>query len=125
METVNCTFTDVTGSSTHGQAQLAVLSGGERFIRAAKRGGLFAGIALLFLPIPGLHLICIPLMLVAIFMFVKTIRESQLIRHAEAECPACKQKVSFEGPINAVESKEICPNCRTLLKLQPVPLRVV
>lgn len=125
METISCTLTDISGNSTQGQAQLATLSTGERAGRGAKRGAIIFAASFILLPVPGLHWFPALGLILGIVFGIKTAREPQLIRHAEGECPACKQKVSFEGPINALESKEICPQCRTLLKLKPVPLRIV
>lgn len=123
-ETINCTFTDISGHSTQGQAQLATLSTGERLGRGAKRGAIVFAASFIFLPVPGLHWIPALGLLIAIYFFIKISREPKLIRSAVGECPACKQKITFAGPINASESKEICPQCRTLLKLKPVSLRL-
>ena len=125
METIACTLTDISGQSTQGHAQLATLSTGERIGRGAKRGAIIFGASLIFLPVPGLHWIPILGLIIAIVGGIKVGREPKLIRSAEGECPTCHEKVLFAGPINASESKEICPKCRTLLKLKPVPLRVV
>lgn len=126
METINCTFTDISGNSTHGQAELATLSSAERFSRAAKKGGVFFAIALVCILVPMLHFVLVPgFLIVAIVFFTKTMSEHQLIRSADGPCPACKEKIHFNGPINAKGSKEICPNCRTLVTMSPVPLKIV
>lgn len=125
METVNCTFTDISGNSTQGHAQLATLATGERIGRGAKRAAIIFAASFILLPVPGLHWFPIAGLLIAIYFFFKVSKEPTLIREAEGECPACHQKVTFAGPISAVESKEICPNCRTLLKMKPSPVKLV
>jgi hypothetical protein len=126
METINCTYTDVSGQSTQGQAQLESLSTGARVARASKRAAIFWAIALVCVLIPMLHFVLVPaFLLIGIIMFAKTMSQAQLIWNADGECPACHAKTHFDGPINAVESKEICPSCRTLLKIKPAPLRAV
>jgi len=125
MEIINCTLTDISGNSTQGQAQLATLSTSERVARGAKRGAIIFAASFILLPVPGLHWFPALGLILAIVFGIKTAREPQLIRQAEGECPACKQRVTFAGPISAVESKEICPQCRTLLKLKPVPLKLI
>lgn len=125
METILCTLTDVSGQSTQGEAQLATLSTGERLRRGLKRGAIVFAIGLVFLPVPGLHWVPLLFIFITGYYFVQVAREPKLIRHAEGECPTCKKHVAFQGPINATESKEICPECRSVLKLHPASRRVV
>jgi hypothetical protein len=125
MELIPCTLTDISGNSTQGQAQLATLSAGERLRRALKKFAIIFAASFILLPVPGLHWFPALGLLIAIGYGIKIFRETKLIRHVDGECPSCKSKVSLEGPINAEQSKEICPQCRTLLKLRPVALRVI
>ena len=123
---VHCTFTDVSGSSTQGEVDLASLSSRERFLRSVKRASIFFGIAVVSVLIPMLHFVLVPGFLVlGALVFSRTLNEKELVRQASGTCPACHHVVTLEGPISTKKSKEICPHCRQLLKLKIAHLSLI
>ena len=126
MSTVHCTFTDVSGASTQGEANLETLSSNERLFRSTKRSAIFLAIAVICILIPMLHFVLVPgFLILSIVTFIRTMKESELVRKAQGECPACHQLAEFKGPISANGSKEICPHCRQLLKIKISRLHAV
>lgn len=115
---IACTLTDVSGQTTEGSADLKELASPERTLRASKRAGIFTAIAVVCILIPMLHFVLVPaFLIVAGVAFVRTMAETSVVTKAEGVCPHCKQTAVFTGLIKTTGTKEICPNCRQLLRL--------
>ena len=99
---------------------VAVLSGADRFKRAAVMLGASVGVALVALPIPIVHFILVPGSLLAgIILAGNRLTMSEVFRRAAGRCPFCGTEQSFSviGRFRLPKSAH-CVNCGRILSLE-------
>jgi hypothetical protein len=114
----------------HGQPVFRVRPTLERFDAAARRRRALraalplVGLALLVLPVPGLHL-SVPLLLGAAFVLARRrLRESELIRELTGECPCSPEAQSYAVPDRiALPLTVRCPACREFVRVERAEAR--
>jgi hypothetical protein len=102
------------GKEATGHVTLKHLTSSERMKMALKRLGIFWLVALLFIPVPILHFIFVPLFLVvglvAFYLGVTSSRER--IAGGKAVCPLCQSPIEIPSRAFARTFKAVCPSCR-------------
>lgn len=85
-----------------------------RMILSAKRLLLFWAGALLFLPVPFLHFVMVPLLALAgVISFCCAFRAHRtIIESSKGGCPNCHNLVEIRNRPLRAELNEHCPNCR-------------
>ena len=106
-----------------GEVQYVQPSLGRRLCKAAAL--LFAGLvaAIVFLPIPLMHLVGIIVFLLMTGLAVRRLRSRDVLRSASGRCPACGAEgsyyVGFGGQRLAFPVVTSCPACNIGLELEP------
>ncbi len=113
-------------ASTYGKppssvtAELTEYDRGQRMGRAARISlPLLAG-ALLFVPVPGVHLFAVPGFLIAAIVFgLRRLREGSTVDSLSGDCPACSTEQTFpaQGSL-ALPLTLRCPGCGEFLKIE-------
>ena len=111
-------FTDISGQTTDGTAEVLLLDSRARLVRSLKRAGIFFGIAVVSVLVPMLHFVLVPgFLIVSGVFFAKTMAETKVATAILGTCPSCKQPVELRGVFKVTGTKETCPHCRQLLRV--------
>ncbi len=97
------------------------LTARDRMVRAAKAFGLALASALIMLPIPIIHLIGPPVvLLIGLVVAVKRLGQGQIFASAEGECPFCHvtQPLGLRDSRFRLPVDLICRSCRQPLQLE-------
>lgn len=107
------------GKTSEAQGAVAHLDQGQRMKRAMKKSGMFVGGALVCLPIPVLHMVLVPTMLLlSVVMGVVTSKKKILVEWPEAKCPECGAAIpGEEGAVQEFPLRIYCVNCRNQLSI--------
>lgn len=110
---------DGSGRSRELKDACAKIGFGERVRRSLKSAGLYLGLALCSLPIPGLHFFLVPSFLILSLYFGRIkFKETSKINLAGELCPSCDQPIREAMVYFSGDSLRIyCYECRTQLKI--------
>ena len=95
------------------------VSATQRRKEAFKNLGLFFFLALLFIPVPGLHFV-----LPAVFVIVgiakakKSLRSDYYLNACDLTCPECSAKLSIKPRYLEQEFIVDCTNCRNQIRIE-------
>lgn len=115
-------------AATRAQVEFGSLTTVDRLKRAALILGAFLLAALIFLPVPLVHLVLVPGALILGVGFALTrLRQQEIFRTAQGRCPFCGTEQSFTvmGPFR-LPKKLNCASCQRQLILEEptsAPLR--
>lgn len=101
------------------EAEVGLLSGGERLKRAAVAAGAFIAVAVIALPIPIVHFVLVPGgLLLAVVMGGLRLRDREVFRGVEGRCPFCgtAQQFALFGRYRLPRELN-CANCHRRLNL--------
>jgi len=120
LKTVQLSLKGFGAPPAHARAEVAVLSSRERLKRAAVTFGAFVAVALIALPIPIVHFVVVPGgLLLAFVLGGLRLREDQIFRGAEGQCPLCGTAQSFPLFGRFRLPKDLpCANCGRKLTLE-------
>ncbi len=111
-------------SGRTGSMEVAVLQLNvqERRKRAAKAAGISWGLAFVTLFFPIVHFVLVPLFLIGGFViFYILYRRDRIYLERAYSCPKCAAPIVFLSRSEVSwPHEEICPKCRTMLRLMPI-----
>lgn len=111
-----------TDKSSTVSIEVTSVSGTQKRKEFLKNIGLFFFLALLFIPVPGLHFV-----LPAVFVVVgivkakKSLRYHYHLKECELSCPECKNSLSIKARYLEQEFIVDCTNCRNQIKIELIP----
>ena len=102
-----------------GELHTRDLNPGDRWKRAAAGLALFWGLAVLSLPIVGLHWVLVPGFLIAgPVVAYRRYAAASIMDDATGRCPACGEEVRIAlTPSDRIPKWTYCPNCNKPLQL--------
>ena len=105
--------------SSQGELRTRLFNAGDRWKRAAMGLALCWGLAVLSLPIMGLHWILVPGFLIAgPIVAYKRYVTGFVMENATGVCPACRNEVAIRlDPGDRIPKWTYCPNCNKPLQL--------
>lgn len=123
---VQLTLSAAGAEPVHAEGELTVLSTGARLIRAMGIMGVALVLAAMIIPIPIVHLVGIPLILiVGVVVAARQLRSVATLAPIRMVCPRCGANNSLGGGLGlrtATGPLEVnCQSCRRLLELRFVP----
>lgn len=105
--------------STPGEVRIIEWNSRERLIRAAKVLALCWGIALITIPIPMVHFVVPPIMLlVGPFLFYVNYKQENGVAGGQGTCPSCSQKFDVVSGKLRWPIFEICNHCKSHVRLE-------
>jgi hypothetical protein len=113
-------FESMDGQTAEAQLCLEKLSLKERTVAAFKRLAIGWALALVFVPIPGVHFIAVPGFLLGgvIAAFIGLTIKDRLSK-IRGQCPLCRTQLEFPRLPSQERLKVHCPECRANLYLKP------
>lgn len=114
---VQVTLTATGADPSSGPGRLTVFSPGRRMVRAAVVLFLFVGLAAMLIPIPVIHLVGIPLMLViGLVTAVRTVGREARLDRMHLGCPKCGARNDLGGGLGLPNATgpfaRSCSSCR-------------
>ncbi|MEP6571778.1 MAG: hypothetical protein ABJD11_03750 [Gemmatimonadota bacterium] len=105
----------------HADVTIDTLSPPDRVKRGAKLLGICLIVALIAAPIPIVHLMLVPgAILLGLVLFVRSLAQGEIFKHAEGKCPFCHQQQTFTVMGKFSLPRQVtCGNCRQPLTLGP------
>lgn len=101
------------GKEAQGLFDARLLSSRDKSTMALKRLAIFWGIAILWIPVPMLHFVMIPVfLLIGIVAFAHAFTVRQTIESARGICPSCQKPFELGRLRWRERIKERCPHCR-------------
>lgn len=106
----------------YGTAEIHSFSPQAVLAKSLKMLALFWGIALLSVFLPVVHFVLVPLFFILGMVFAFRARKLRFeIVSGEVLCPNCKAQVTIKNASCAVDHKDICQSCASVIKIAPVP----
>ena len=101
------------GKESRGLFSVRLLDSRDKTKIALKRLAIFWGIALLWIPVPMIHLVMIPaFLLIGIVAFAMAFTIPKTIESSRGICPSCEKPFELGKLRWQDRIKERCPNCR-------------
>ena len=119
LRTENIVIKNDQSGSGRGELHTRLLNSGERWKRAAAGLALFWGLAVLSVPIVGLHWVLVPGFLIAgPVVAYRRYAAGSIMDDATGTCPACGEEVRIGlAPSDRIPKWTYCPNCNKPLQL--------
>jgi hypothetical protein len=117
------TLSAASGEATHATGSLRILTPGQRGLRAALTLLAAVVLAALIIPVPIVHLVGIPIILIAgIVVAIRQYRGVARLRPMRIACPKCGASNAIGGGVGYATStgpiRRPCEHCRRELELR-------
>ena len=119
MSASKVTITTTAGETSAAEISAKVLRSDERYLRSVKAlafSWIAAGVSI---AIPVMHFVLVPLFLILgpILAFL-AFKKTHSLAEAKLLCPHCKTKFTLKPAAVEWPLKDVCPKCRTQLKIE-------
>ena len=113
---------DNAGHVTNINQQISCLSSKQRLTRALKAALFGLGLAIVALPIPGVHFVLVPAFLIfAFYNGLRKFKEAMSLDLTLVNCPCCQKNLNESMIYFSQEPiRSYCFNCRSQLTLHSV-----